>query len=128
MGPVVKRGIVPVKLASYTFASDGFGFFVDVAAPSGRHIFRLKLFPNDQLHTVVDTVQAKTNCPEAVIKYKRHTDGANVNLAKERRGRTVFDLGIRRDDELVLHGHPDDEVEGDWEPALPRPLAKSKRH
>lgn len=107
---------VPVKLEVHTFASSGYGFWVNLVSPAGRHLGRrIKLQPHEDLSVTVAEARRKMACKTLTLKYKRHS-GETVKLAK---GTKVVDLGIGQDGDLMVFGLPDQAEE--LPPSSPRP-------
>lgn len=110
-----RGGFMPNKLPVHSFAATGYGFFVNVVTPTGRLIWRPKLFPNDDASKIVGEARTKTKCKTATLKYRRHS-GETVRLDK---GSKIVDLGMGQNDELVVHGLPDEQPHSSPRPAKP---------
>ena len=112
--PLIKGLVRPAPLPVHSFASEGFGFFVNVVTPVGRHIFRPKITWTEDVGRVLEATRTRTSCKTATLKFKG-LDGAKVKLEK---GRKVSAYNMAANDELVVHGLP-----GERPPAPPRPLS-----
>ena len=110
---IIKGLNAPPPLTVFSFASSGYGFFVDVVSFVTRKvIWRPKLFPMEDLTAMIEATKRKAKCKTLTIKFKRPS-GETIKLEK---GTKVMDYDIRANDELVVHGLPEDR-----EPTSPKP-------
>ena len=104
--PIIKNLTAPPALPVFSFPSGGYGFFVDlVSAVTRKVIWRPKLFPFGDLGAMLETTKRKAKCKTITIKFKRPS-GETVKIEK---GKRVLDYDIRANDQLVVHGLPEDQ-------------------
>ena len=96
--------------ASFSFSSEGFGFFINISAPSGKPLFRIKITPQDTTEVAVVNAlrRAKVSLGRrpavkgvATLKFKGKALPPRATLIGE---------GVMVNDELELHGLEDEEA------------------
>ena len=92
---IIKNINRPPPLPSYSFASDGYGIYVNVVTPAGRLIWRPKLFWHETLGKMIDATLRKAKCKNGTIMHNRQT------LEKKRK---VNEYEIRPNDDLIVMG------------------------
>ena len=104
--PLIKNINCPPALPVFSFASGGYGFFISVVTfVTRKEIWRPKVFPTEDLGKLVLATARKAKCKECTIKFKRPS-GETVKIEK---GKNVMDYDIRANDELVVHGLPEEQ-------------------
>ena len=100
--PIIKGCVKPAPLPVHTFASEGYGFFMNIETPRGKYLFRTKVVYHEGVGSLIDLVRRRTECPNAVLKYRR-IDGTTVKLEK---GHKVKEYDLRADGVIVVYGIP----------------------
>lgn len=101
-GQALVKGTSP--LPSFSFSSEGYGFYVNISAASGKALFRIKITPRD-------TAEQAMVCALRRAKISLGLKPTAKGAAKFRfKGRplppkcNLVDEGVMMNDELVLHG------------------------
>lgn len=91
-------------LPSFSFSAEGYGFFVNIALPSGKALFRMKITPDDSANSVTQAALRRAKISHGLKPTTKDSASLHFKTKILPPKSKLSEYGIRVNDELVLHG------------------------
>lgn len=111
-------------LPSFSFSSEGYGFYIGIVLASGKELFRLKITPDDSADAVTQAALRRAKISHGLKPTAKGAARLEFKAKKLPPKSKLSECGIMVDDSLVLHGMLGEEAPPP-RPRSPRDLGSS---